>query len=266
MITKLFILIAFSLLLLVPTGFSFADDKEDKKEKKIKTLESECGKKLDKKNLNLDGLMCQAVFELQSQADAFTAGITINWLDIVGIPADIADGDDDTDTTYSGVDFATSNQNCALGSVVSGIGADGNLICNPSDSGLSCENQRILVSSIPEFNVDLSCFEPLSVSINVEKANDFTDTIQLRCDGYYVTPSYTGGVPPVEGHWEIVSRDGSGTINILSSTRINYELYWDAADGFSGEPEEHPFTLEYVVTDNLGSVSETVDFTCTLVG
>jgi hypothetical protein len=160
MIVKLSILIAFSLLLLVPTGYSFADDKEDKKEKKIKTLESECGKKLDKKKLNFEGLMCQAVFELQSQADALVVDITINWIDIVGIPADIADGDDDThlteaevdtfvsnngfstephtvdtDTQYSGVDFATSEQSCDLGSVVTGIDENGAVTCALDEIG-----------------------------------------------------------------------------------------------------------------------------------
>jgi uncharacterized protein YjbI with pentapeptide repeats len=168
MIVKLSILIAFSLLLLVPTGYSFADDKEDKKEKKIKTLESECGKKLDIKKLNFDGLMCQAVFELQSKVDTFVVDITINWADIVGIPEDIADGDDDThlteaevdafvsnngfstephtvdtDTLYSGVDFATSNQNCAVGNVVTGIDENGIITCVLDETGTSTDTSEL---------------------------------------------------------------------------------------------------------------------------
>jgi len=45
--------------------FAFANGEDEKEDEKIKTFESECAKKLDKKNLNLDGLFCLAIFALQ---------------------------------------------------------------------------------------------------------------------------------------------------------------------------------------------------------
>jgi hypothetical protein len=45
------------------------DDKKHDDRHKDKTLESECAKKLEKKNLNLDGLFCQAIFAIQDMLD-----------------------------------------------------------------------------------------------------------------------------------------------------------------------------------------------------
>jgi len=45
------------------------DDRDHNDRKKDKTLESECGKKLRKKNLNLDGLFCQAIIAIQDMLD-----------------------------------------------------------------------------------------------------------------------------------------------------------------------------------------------------
>lgn len=139
------------------SAFADEDDEEgeddgDDKGKKEKTLESECAKK---KPRSFDGLFCQTIFDIQSQIDSLVVNITVNWNDIVGIPADIADGDDDTqlteeqvdtfvsnngfstgphtvdtDTTYSGADFALSDQSCPSNQYVSGIDSNGNLICD----------------------------------------------------------------------------------------------------------------------------------------
>ena len=53
--------------------------------------------------------------------------VSIPWIDITGIPTDIADGDDDT--TYSGADFAISGHQCNTGQVMGGIAANGLPIC-----------------------------------------------------------------------------------------------------------------------------------------
>ena len=53
--------------------------------------------------------------------------VTIPWVDITGVPSDIADGDDDT--TYDGSDFAISGNSCASGMVMMGISYSGNPIC-----------------------------------------------------------------------------------------------------------------------------------------
>jgi len=45
------------------------DDRDHDDRKKDKTLESECAKKLRKKNLNLDGLFCQAIIAIQDMLD-----------------------------------------------------------------------------------------------------------------------------------------------------------------------------------------------------
>jgi len=45
------------------------DDRDHNDRKKDKTLESECAKKLRKKNLNLDGLFCQAIIAIQDMLD-----------------------------------------------------------------------------------------------------------------------------------------------------------------------------------------------------
>lgn len=52
---------------------------------------------------------------------------SVAWGDITSMPVDIADGD--ANTTYSGADFATSNQNCPPGQKAWGIDATGALIC-----------------------------------------------------------------------------------------------------------------------------------------
>ena len=51
---------------------AFADDDDDRDNddrKKDKTLEEKCAKKLRKKNLNLDGLFCQAIIAIQDMLD-----------------------------------------------------------------------------------------------------------------------------------------------------------------------------------------------------
>jgi len=45
------------------------DDRDHDDRDKDKTLESECAKKLRKKNLNLDGLFCQAIIAIQVMLD-----------------------------------------------------------------------------------------------------------------------------------------------------------------------------------------------------
>ena len=45
------------------------DDKKHDDKHKDKTLESECAKKLEKKNLNLDGLFCKEKFAIQDMLD-----------------------------------------------------------------------------------------------------------------------------------------------------------------------------------------------------
>jgi len=45
------------------------DDRDHDDRRKDKTLESECAKKLRKKNLNLDGLFCQAIIAIQDMLD-----------------------------------------------------------------------------------------------------------------------------------------------------------------------------------------------------
>ncbi len=45
------------------------DDRDHNDRHKDKTLESECAKKLRKKNLNLDGLFCQAIIAIQDMLD-----------------------------------------------------------------------------------------------------------------------------------------------------------------------------------------------------
>ena len=53
--------------------------------------------------------------------------VSVPWVDITGIPSDIADGDDDT--TYDGSDFAVSNTACPSGQVMMGIDTVGQPIC-----------------------------------------------------------------------------------------------------------------------------------------
>ena len=53
-------------------AFADDDEKDQKKGKKVKTFESECAKKLDKKKLNLDGLFCAAIIGIQEQLDSLT--------------------------------------------------------------------------------------------------------------------------------------------------------------------------------------------------
>jgi hypothetical protein len=72
--TKSFLAISIIVVLLIGTvsfDATFADKDEDKgkKDKTLKTFESECAKKLDKKKLNLDGLFCQAILGFQFTVD-----------------------------------------------------------------------------------------------------------------------------------------------------------------------------------------------------
>ena len=71
-------------------------------------------------------------------------GTLVPWSELTDIPADIADGD--ADTTYSGADFATSNQGCTTGSVMTGISATGAVIC-AADAGLTTEADPVYGAS-----------------------------------------------------------------------------------------------------------------------
>jgi len=63
----------------IATGtVAFADDDDDDDRKKDKTLESKCAKKLMKKNLNLDGLFCQAIIAIQDMLDMVKATVAIH--------------------------------------------------------------------------------------------------------------------------------------------------------------------------------------------
>ena len=84
------------------------------------------------------------------------SNIVVSWDDILDIPNDIQDGDDNT--TYSGEDFALSSQSCPLGDVVTGIDDDGTIICDAfSLNSISCDNQIAVLNHIPEFVVDPQC-------------------------------------------------------------------------------------------------------------
>ncbi|MEZ4364823.1 MAG: hypothetical protein R2939_00885 [Kofleriaceae bacterium] len=62
-------------------------------------------------------------------SQACAAGQVVTGLDAVGNLVCADDLDTDTDTTYSGADFALSGQGCAPGTVVTAIAADGTLAC-----------------------------------------------------------------------------------------------------------------------------------------
>ena len=294
MITKLFILIAFSLLLLVPTGYSFADDKEDKKEKKIKTLESECGKKLDKKQLNFDGLMCQTLFELQSQVDALSVDITINWIDIVGIPADIADGDDDThlteaevdafvsnngfstephtvdtDTLYSGVDFATSNQNCAVGNVVTGIDENGIITCVLDEIGTSTDTSALeeriaflesrtnIAPYISDLTFDITTIVTPSGSTFIhECVVDYTYTINDDKRWTAITIEESTKERFVGPHFSRTTQLDSLVFTEDVSNSFSYD-YLNSGKSFRSFE-----VLTIILNDGEDTVSETFDFRC----
>jgi len=51
------------------------DDRDHNDRHKDKTLESECAKKLRNKNLNLDGLFCQAIIAIQDMLDMVKAAV-----------------------------------------------------------------------------------------------------------------------------------------------------------------------------------------------
>ena len=54
---------------------------------------------------------------------------THDWTQLVNVPVEFTDGDQDT--TYDGTDFGRSNQACPAGQVVTGIDAEGNVVCAP---------------------------------------------------------------------------------------------------------------------------------------
>ena len=54
------------------------DDRDHDDRKKDKTLASECAKKLRKKNLNLDGLFCQAIIAIQDMLAMVKAAVADN--------------------------------------------------------------------------------------------------------------------------------------------------------------------------------------------
>ncbi|MCB1583601.1 MAG: hypothetical protein KDI92_11095 [Xanthomonadales bacterium] len=91
-------------------------------------------------------------------------GHSHEFAEITNVPADLADGDDDT--TYDGSDFAVSNQSCAVGQVVSAIAANGSISCvnlpaasSPPDCNQS--NQALQYDSVNGWNcVDITFSGP----------------------------------------------------------------------------------------------------------
>ena len=87
-----------------------------------------------------------------------------DFAELTNIPADLADGDDDT--VYSGADFALSSQNCAVGQTVTGIAANGTITCatppmanTPPDCNQ--QNQALQYSSLNGWScVDISTIGP----------------------------------------------------------------------------------------------------------
>lgn len=70
---------------------------------------------------------------------------SVAWGKLTGVPADLADGDDDT--TYSGTDFATSNQSCTGTQKVTGIDGSGNVVCGPDTDTDTDTLARLLCTS-----------------------------------------------------------------------------------------------------------------------
>lgn len=64
----------------------------------------------------------------------------IDWSQLKGVPSGFADGIDN-DTTYSGANFATSNQNCAGSQFAKGISATGGLNCATPGRGVLSSSQ-----------------------------------------------------------------------------------------------------------------------------
>ena len=74
--------------------------------------------------------------------------VSIPWVDITGIPSDIADGDDDT--TYDGSDFAVSNSACPSGQVMGGINPVGQPIC-------VIDNDTTVSGNCPSYDYYMYC-------------------------------------------------------------------------------------------------------------
>jgi hypothetical protein len=257
--TKLILSLSlFAVLLMGVISFDDAYAKDDKKEKQTK-LQKECAKdpKSDDKikaHCELLGLINDADAgtsdpRTDSFFDVFFDVFTVDsFFDVIAqLQNDITELQTQSHDRYTDQD------------AIDAVGP------HTEDSGLSCENQRVLVTHIPEFNVNLSCFEPLSLSIIVDVGDSYgsTNLIERSCNNFNVNPEITGGVPLVEAHWEIISNDGLGTI-ILAGDQFEYEFDFDIGEEYYWN-DPHPFTLDYVVIDNVGStVSETVEFVCTL--
>jgi len=118
----------------------------------------------------------------QVELDAFAALLSspgtlndpangVDWTRLKGVPGGFADGVDN-DTTYSGANFATSNQDCPASQFASGINSSGALKCGvPAKGGLSvtvitsptttlcaftdptCSNSGTAVATCPEGTV-----------------------------------------------------------------------------------------------------------------
>ncbi|HPI96397.1 MAG TPA: hypothetical protein PLX38_09275 [Gammaproteobacteria bacterium] len=104
--------------------------------------------------------------------------------EITNVPADLADGDDDT--TYDGTDFALSNQSCSVGQVVSAIAANGSINCvnmPVSNSPPDCNgaNQALQYDSVNGW----SCIDITTVGPSAGQASGYevTDSWGNTWDG-----------------------------------------------------------------------------------
>jgi uncharacterized protein YjbI with pentapeptide repeats len=156
----------FAVLLIGAISFDDAYAKPDKEDKEKQTkLQKECAKdpKSDDKikaHCELLGLIGESeedpradsffdvffdVFTVDSFFDIFTELQTQSHdkytdqeaIDAVGLHTV------DIDTLYSGVDFATSNQNCAVGNVVTGIDENGIITCVLDETGTSTDTSAL---------------------------------------------------------------------------------------------------------------------------
>ncbi|HOP22702.1 MAG TPA: hypothetical protein PLO83_07175, partial [Gammaproteobacteria bacterium] len=107
-----------------------------------------------------------------------------DFAEITNVPADLADGDDDT--TYDGTDFALSNQSCSVGQVVSAIAANGSINCvnmPVSNSPPDCNgaNQALQYDSVNGW----SCIDITTVGPSAGQASGYevTDSWGNTWDG-----------------------------------------------------------------------------------
>ena len=107
--------------------------------------------------------------------------VSIPWVDITGIPSDIADGDDDT--TYDGSDFAMSGNSCSNGQVMMGISSSGNPICvidNDTTVSGNCPSGDYFMTGISANGVVLCSL------IETYDGSDFAISGQTCPTGQYV--------------------------------------------------------------------------------